>query len=302
MDRALKTTLSKKANLKRLQNHYQKSMILPLGPPTGLFALLLANNSSIGHVQGKKLHLSVTAWSAIRDLVKREVGFDLLLDSLESLSLQDRVNTSLSMNDEKILSLPPMSGFLMCRIIGDSYDVSASTARFVSGPTPENSYFGIQATQLDKWDFDVLLVVENFAAFIAIDQNYLKGVNARGVAQTVVVVYRGSDHQNIYSVSETLKDIDAERYVYADYDLSGLSLAATIAEKINATGYVLPDLDVSGGQLAALTKKEVRFAQSAVTITDPVLMPYYQDIKTNFLSVTQESLIANKVKMKVVIR
>ena len=302
MDQTLITALSKKSNLKILKARYQKAMIVPCAGRTNIYRLLLNNDASLGRLEGKLLHLNGAAWPKIHALVKKQTGFDLLTDSIDNFSMMDRTAVSTSMKDEKVLGLPPMSGFLMIRIIGDSYSINASTAGFVRSSTLINTYIGVQAIQLEKWDYDALVVVENFSTFLNMDVDYLKEVKVDRVFETVVLIYRGSDHQNIYASADTVKNIDCERYVFADYDFSGLSLASVIAKRINATGYLLPVLGETDEHLRSLSKKDIRIKQAAVEIDDDVLRDYYLNIKSKFIAVTQESLMANKVKMSVVRR
>lgn len=153
-----------------------------------------------------------------------------------------------------------------------------------------------------NWDVDIILVIENFASFTEFTESHLSSIEGISDNGMVLLIYRGHDDKNIYSVATEIASLTCLKYVFADYDLAGLQLAEVIAERIKATGYILPKDARHNQRLLKLNKIAEREKQSATTIKDSVLQPYMNDMKARFLAVTQEALMAHGVELEVVDR
>lgn len=302
MDKRLVRQLGNKTVLKTLKTHYQKNMTVPSHSDRNIFYLLIQHDRSIGYKSGKQVFLHEGGWGKIATIVKSVTGFDLLTDDVGLMTTQGRVENSLIMNNEKSLSTPPTLGFLMCRLMGSDYDISEASNNFATRATADNSYEGLHINTIKDWVFDALIIVENFAAFIALNSSFIDTLIPRNPIQSTLVVYRGHNKQGVYGVTEEIASIKSEKYVFADYDLSGLSLAEIIASKINASGYILPRHAEKNPALARLSKRAEYIKQSRVVVHDVALASYSTDIHNRFLAVTQEAVLAHHIPMAIVRR
>ena len=302
MDKRLVKQLGNRTVLRTLKNHYQKNMTVPSNSQHNIFYLLIQHDRSIGYKVGKQVVLHEGAWSIIADIVKNITGFDLLTDDIDMMTRQGRVQSALIMKNEKVLATPPTLGFLMCRLLGSDYEVAEATNKFSSSATASNSYVGLHISTTKNWSFDAIIIVENFAVFIALDSDFIKDIVSDKPIHSTLVVYRGHDKQGVYGVTAELASIKSDKYVFADYDLSGLSLAETIASKIGATGYILPSNACANSMLVNLSKKNEYNKQSRVVVHDIALSNYYNDMHKRFLAVTQEAIIAHNIPLSVVRR
>lgn len=302
MDKRLVKQLGNKTVLRTLKNHYQKNMTVPSNSEHNIFYLLIQHDRGIGYKVGKQVFLHEGAWGTIADIVKKIVGFDLLTDDIDMMTRQGRVQSALIMKNEKVLALPPTLGFLMCRLLGSDYEISESTNKFSNSATANNSYEGLHISTIENWSFDALIVVENFAAFIALDSDFINKIISDKPIHSTLIIYRGHDKQGVYGVTQELSRINSDKYVFADYDLSGLSLAETIASKIGAAGYILPSNACANTMLVELSKKTEYNKQSRVVVHDIALSNYSHDMHKRFLAVTQEAIIAHNIPLSVVRR
>lgn len=303
MDKRLASKLSQKSTLNNLQRRYQQDMVVRYSGDQNIFYMLINYDPSIGYTAGKQVYLYEGAWSKIHAIVKTETGFDLLYDTVDDLASKGRVDNALTIKDEKALSTSPFSGFLMCRIIGESDDLMKATGNPTYARTPNNTYVGIHVSIIKNWCFSALVFIENFAAFMAFDDKYLAEIHGfKHTLNTVIIVYRGHDKQNIYSVASELSKIATPKYIFSDYDLAGLSLSEVLAIKVGAIGYILPTNPKEEPLLTALSKKSQYDMQAATIIHDRSLTPFYKDIKSRFIATTQEAIMAQGISVSVVDR
>ena len=299
MNKRLSGRLGYKAVIKSLQRHFQKSMVVPCSSNHNIFYMLTQHDNSIGYRSGKKVYLNEGAWDKIAVLVKRETGFDLLIDSPDHSTVKDRLSNNL---EDKTLPSKAVDGFVMCRLIGSPYEIGAATFDFAQTATPANTYLGLHIDCIKQWEVSAVIVVENFSAFMAFDSDYLDKLASSKIFSTVLVIYRGYDKQNIYGVATELAKTNSAKYVFPDYDLSGLSLAEAIASRINATGYILPLNAQSESRLVGLSKPEEYNRQSATIIHDHALLPSYKDIKRRFIAITQDAIMTHNIPVAIINR
>ena len=303
MDPRLANKLAQKRTLKTLREGLLKrTKIFAYRNEDNIFYMLCQHDKTIGYSAGKKIYLSDMGWQSIINLVKTRIGINLILDDIEVLSQKGRLENSTIMADEKILSISPTQGFILCRLLGSAETLSQTTDKFANQSTPSWSYLGVHINHISNWDLGTIIVIENFVSFTEFTEGHLSSIEGVSNKGMVLLIYRGHDDKNIYSVATEIASLTCPKYIFADYDLVGLQLAEVIAERIEAAGYILPKDAMHNHSLIKLNKIAEREKQSATTIKDSVLQPYMNDMKDRFLAVTQEALMAHGVKLHVVSR
>lgn len=302
MDKKLVRSLGHKGTLKTLKIHCQKNMTVPSNSDHNIFYLLIQHDRTIGYKTGRQVVIHEGGWCKIASIVMSVTGFDLLSDDSEDMSHQGCIENAATMNNEKDLSVPPALGFLQCRLIGSPYEVADATLNFAIDATCNNSYLGVHIDTIKNWKMDALIIVENFAAFTAMDGSFVDSITTAYSFNSVLVVYKGYTKQGIYSVMAELAALPCEKYVFTDYNLSGLSLAEIIASKIDAAGYILPKQPEDNPALARLSKKAEYTKQAHVIVHDMALRPYNNDVHNRFLAVTQEAIMAHNIPVTTVRR
>lgn len=303
MEPRLANKLAQKRTLKTLREGLLKrTKIFAYRNEDNIFYMLCQHDKTIGYSAGKKIYLSDMGWQSIINLVKTRTGINLILDDIEVLSQKGRLENSTIMADEKILSISPTQGFILCRLLGSAETLSQTTDKFANQSTPSRSYLGMHINHISNWDLGTIIVIENFVSFTEFTEGHLSSIEGVSNKGMVLLIYRGHDDKNIYSVATEIASLTCPKYIFADYDLVGLQLAEVIAERIEAAGYILPKDAMHNHSLIKLNKIAEREKQSATTIKDSVLQPYMNDMKDRFLAVTQEALMAHGVKLHVVSR
>lgn len=303
MEPRLANKLAQKRTLKTLREGLLKrTKVFAYRNEDNIFYMLCQHDKTIGYSAGKKIYLSDMGWQSIINLVKAGTGVNLISDDIDVLSQKGRLENSTIMADEKILSRSPTQGFILCRLLGSAETLSQTTEHFANQSTPLQSYLGVHINHIANWDVDIILVIENFASFTEFTESHLSSIEGISDNGMVLLIYRGHDDKNIYSVATEIASLTCLKYVFADYDLAGLQLAEVIAERIKAAGYILPKDARHNQRLLKLNKIAEREKQSATTIKDSVLQPYMNDMKARFLAVTQEALMAHGVELEVVDR
>lgn len=300
MQTSLKQAISQQKNLKYLQEHFRKdTQQLRFSSSDNVIYQLCRHDTTIGIIGSKQVQLSPMGWTKILKIVEQETGLNLALHDIGELSSKNRIEGSAFTNDEKLLSIAPMKGFIQVRLLIKNEKASEhknyDTPLVL--PTIQNCYIGIKAEQLIKLDIENLIIVENFTPFVQMTAKDISQIQGIDCHQSVAVIYRGHDDSNIYAVSEALKASSAKKYIFADYDFAGLQLAYTLTQVINATGIILPSLDVPTSQLKSLSKNQSRLEQAHMQNPSQVLTLHYQRLKENFLAITQESLLNFKVSL-----
>lgn len=300
MDKILLRQLRHKTVLKTLKVHYKKNMTVASSSQYNIFYLLIQHDKSIGYKSGKQVILYEGAWEKIADIIKMVVGEDL---DAPMPTTQDIVRpVLLPTSDTLIASKPPTLGFLMCRLFGSAYELQTTTLGFAFEPTPDGSYLGVSLDTITHWNVDILIVIEDFQAFLSLNEGFIQSLKNTQPIHSVLLVYRGHDKQGIYGMTQELSAINAAKYVFTDYSLLGLRAAEIIASKINAAGYILPANPREEGLLLTLTSSSAVRASSRVTVHDIALISYCADIKARNLAVTQMNIIAHDISMAVVRR
>ncbi|WP_440824305.1 DUF7281 domain-containing protein [Psychrobacter cryohalolentis] len=303
MEPRLANKLAQKRTLKTLREGLLKrTKVFVYRSEDNVFYMLCQHDKTIGYSAGKKIYLSDMGWQSIINLVKAGTGVNLILDDIEVLSQKGRLENSTIMANEKILSRSPTQGFILCRLLGRAETLSQTTNHFANQSTPFQSYLGVHINHITNWEVDIILVIENFASFTEFTESHLsliEGISDNGM---VLLIYRGHDDKNIYSVATEIASLTCPKYVFADYDLAGLQIAEVIAERIESAGYILPKKAMHNQKLLEINKIAEREKQSATIIKDSVLQPYMNDMKDRFLAVTQEALMAHGVELEVVSR
>lgn len=303
MEPRLANKLAQKRTLKILREGLLKrTKVFSYRNEDNIFYMLCQYDRTIGYSAGKKIYLSDMGWQSIINLVKAGTGINLILDDIEVLSQKGRLENSTIMADEKILSRLPTQGFTLCRLLGSAEKLSQTTEHFANQSTPLRSYLGVHINHISNWDIGTIIVIENFASFTEFTEGHLSSIEGVSNNGMVLLIYRGHDDKNIYSVATEIASLTCPKYVFADYDLAGLQLAEVIAERIESAGYILPKDAMHNQKLLELNKIAEREKQSATNIKDSVLQPYMNDMKDRFLAVTQEALMAHGVDLEVVSR
>ena len=303
MEPRLANKLAQKRTLKTLREGLLKrTKVFAYRNEDNVFYMLCQHDKTIGYSAGKKIYLSDMGWQSIINLVKAGTGVNLISDDIDVLSQKGRLENSTIMADEKILSRSPTQGFVLCRLLGSAETLSQTTDHFANQSTPLQSYLGVHINHIINWDVDIVLVIENFASFTEFTESHLSSIEGISDNGMVLLIYRGHDDKNIYSVATEIASLTCPKYIFADYDLAGLQLAEVIAERIESAGYILPKDAMHNQKLLELNKIAEREKQSATTIKDSVLKPYMNDMKDRFLAVTQEALMAHGVELEVVSR
>lgn len=303
MEPRLANKLAQKRTLKTLRDGLLKrTKVFAYRNEDNIFYMLCKHDKTIGYSAGKKIYLSDMGWQSIINIVKAGTGVNLVSDDIQVLSQKGRLENSTTMPDEKILSRSPTQGFVLCRLFGNTEMLSQTTYRFANQSTPLRSYLGVHINHIEEWNIGAIIVIENFASFTEFTEGHLSSIEGLSNNGIVLLIYRGHDDKNIYSVATEIARLSCPKYIFADYDLAGLQLAEVIAERIEAAGYILPQKAMHNQKLLEISKIAEREKQSATTIKDSELQPYMNDMKVRFLAVTQEALMAHEVKLEVVSR
>lgn len=268
--------------------------------PSNVFALLVVHNSAIGQKKGNNVHIKSGGWSHIVDLVKAHTKIDIAQDDIAAMKTKDRIENSLTMPNEKMLSKAPTKGFFELRMLGPDDDLVIATQNYIHRASKKNAYLGVHIDDLTHWNIDNLIVIENFTSFCRFEKQDLALIEGWH-GKTTALVYRGHKAANTAMVYESLKDIKCSKYIFADYDFAGLSISQSIGEAILAEGFILPKNPwLHNDEMLYMNKKRARLVQSHITVNHPSLQPYYNHLKDNFLAITQEALMARATPLIVI--
>lgn len=264
-----------------------------------VFALLLAHDPYIGYKVGSKIHIKDGGWQRIAKLVQEKSQIDILKADIGDLKNQDRIEAARLRNDEKQASKPPTSGFLELRLLGDADLILKATGNQYSSASRKCSYIGAHITDVSNWHIDALIVVENFTCFYSLSLDELSTIDGlpKGV---IALVYRGHQAHKTSLVYNALAQVNTQKYIFADYDLSGLLIAESLAKSIHATGAILPKDPSSSSKLASLNKTQSRTDQAGTKVTKKQLIPYFKHLNNHYLAITQEALMAHKIPLTLV--
>lgn len=268
--------------------------------PSNVFALMVVYDADIGHKIGRTIHIKPGGWNRIVSLIKAHTMIDIAFDDIAALKTKDRVDNSLAMPNEKVLSKAPTEGFFELRMLGSDDDLVVATQNYIHRASKQNAYLGVHSDDLMQWDIDNLIVIENFTSFCRFTEQDLALIEGwRG--KTTALVYRGHKADNTALVYQSLKNIKCHKYVFADYDFAGLSIAQSIGNAISADGFILPKKPwLNNDEMLSMNKKQTRLVQSHITVSHPALQPYYNHLKSNFLAITQEALVARSIPLTIV--
>lgn len=268
--------------------------------PSNVFALLVVYDANIGHKIGRHIHIKPGGWNRIVSLIKAHTKIDIALDDIAAMKTKDRVDNSLTMSNEKILSKAPTEGFFELRLLGADDDVVIATQNYIHRASTQNAYLGVHSDDLMQWSIDNLIVIENFTSFCRFTEQDLTLIEGwRG--KTTALVYRGHKAGNTAMLYENLKNIKSSKYIFADYDFAGLSILQSIGKAILADGFILPKEPwLKNNAMLDMNKKQTRLVQSHITVSHPALQPYYNHLKDNFLAITQEALMARSTPLTLI--
>ena len=265
-----------------------------------VIALIVAFDPKVGYIVNNKIKIKMGGWVRIRQLVKSQTGIDLLEHDLEELKQKDRVDSTLMIADDKLLSKAPTLGFIECRLLGNSEDVIKASDNYTHQQTRENAYLGVGINDLIEWDIDNIIIIENFNAFCRFNEQHIKLIE--GLAGLVTVVaYRGHHNRHIKLIFQAISQKNCKRYVFADYDLAGLAISESISKSIKAHGHILPKEPWKHSEkFNAMSVKDNRQNQSFIRVSLPSLSPYFEHIRDKYLAVPQETLIARRTLLTIV--
>ena len=268
--------------------------------PNNIFALLVSHDSAIGYQMGRTLHIKPGGWSRIVNLVKAHTQIDIAQDDIAAMKTNDRVDNSLTIANEKILSQAPTKGFFELRLLGTDDHLMIATQYYSHQASKQNAYLGVHSDDLMQWNIDALIIIENFTSFCRFTEQDLALIDG-WQAKTTALVYRGHKANNTAMVYENLKNIKCAKYIFADYDFAGLSIAQSLGDAILADGFILPKNPwLNNDDMLRMNKKQTRLIQSHMTVSHLSLQPYYDHLKDNFLAITQESLVARAIPLTIV--
>ena len=268
--------------------------------PSNVFVLLVVYDADIGHKIGRNIHIKPGGWNRIVSLIKAHTKIDIAHDDIAAMKTKDRVDNSLTMSNEKILSKAPTEGFFELRLLGSDDDLVIATQNYIHRSSKKNAYLGVHIDDLTHWNIDNLIVIENFTSFCRFEKQDLALIEGWH-GKTTALVYRGHKAANTAMVYESLKDIKCSKYIFADYDFAGLSISQSIGEAILAEGFILPKNPwLHNDEMLYMNKKQARLVQSHITVNHPSLQPYYNHLKDNFLAITQEALMARATPLIVI--
>lgn len=301
MDAKLAQRLESSKTLLDIQQKLQAGEnIIAFRTPSNVFALLVVYDASIGHKIGRHIHIKPGGWSRIVSLIKAHTKIDIAQDDIAAMKTKDRVDNSLTMPNEKMLSKAPTQGFFELRMLGCNDDLVTATQNYIHRASKQNAYLGVHSDDLRQWHIDNLIVIENFTSFCRFTEQDLALIEGWH-GQTTALVYRGHKAGNTAIVYESLKEIKCCKYIFADYDFAGLSINQTIAAAILADGFILPKEPwLKNDEMAFMNKQHTRLMQSHMTVSHPSLQPYYDHLRDNFLAITQEALVARAIPLTVV--
>ncbi|WP_201634249.1 hypothetical protein [Psychrobacter immobilis] len=268
--------------------------------PSNVFALMVIYDANIGHKIGHTIYIKPGGWNRIVSLIKAHTMIDIARDDIAAMKTKDRVDNSLTMSNEKMLSKAPTEGFFELRLLGSDDDVVIATQNYIHRASKRNAYLGVHSDDLMQWNIDNLIVIENFTSFCRFTEQDLALIEGwRG--QATALVYRGHKAGNTALIYESLKNINCRKYVFADYDFAGLSILQSIGKAILADGFILPrEPWLNNDEMLCMNKKEARLVQSHITVNHPSLQPYYNHLKYNFLAITQEALMARSTPLTLI--
>lgn len=268
--------------------------------PSNVFALMVIYDANIGHKIGRTIYIKPGGWNRIVSLVKAHTKIDIAFDDIAAMKTKDRVDNSLTMSNEKMLSKAPTEGFFELRLLGSDNDLVIATQNYIHRASKQNAYLGVHSDDLMQWNIDNLIVIENFTSFCRFTEQNLSLIEGWH-GQTTALVYRGHKAGNTALIYESLKNINCHKYLFADYDFAGLSIAQSIGEAILADGFVLPKEPwLKNDQMLDMNKKQTRLVQSHINVNHLALQPYYNHLKNNFLAITQEALVARSIPLTIV--
>lgn len=268
--------------------------------PNNVFALMVIYDANIGHKIGRTIHIKPGGWNRIVSLIKAHTKIDIAHDDIAAMKTKDRVDNSLTTPNEKMLSKAPTKGFFELRMLGSDNDLVIATQNYIHKASKQNAYLGVHSDDLMQWNVDNLIVIENFTSFCRFTEQDLTLIEGWH-GQTTALVYRGHKAGSTALIYESFKNIKCHKYVFADYDFAGLGIAQSIGEAILANGFILPkDPWLKNDEMLDMNKKQTRLVQAHITVNHPVLQPYYNHLKDDFLAITQEALVARSIPLTIV--
>lgn len=268
--------------------------------PNNVFALMVIYDANIGHKIGRTIHIKPGGWNRIVSLIKAHTKIDIAHDDIAAMKTKDRVDNSLTTPNEKMLSKAPTKGFFELRMLGSDNNLVIATQNYIHKASKQNAYLGVHSDDLMQWNVDNLIVIENFTSFCRFTEQDLTLIEGWH-GQTTALVYRGHKAGSTALIYESFKNIKCHKYVFADYDFAGLGIAQSIGEAILANGFILPkDPWLKNDEMLDMNKKQTRLVQAHITVNHPVLQPYYNHLKDDFLAITQEALVARSIPLTIV--
>jgi hypothetical protein len=264
--------------------------------PLNNFWQALHNDYNIGQPQGKQLILKLEDRDLLKGLLEAQVGSS---EFIGKHSISSRIATSEHFIDEKWLTAKPLANIIQVRSINGPLRVDACSVEL-----PLASYLAVDLNRIKGDEYHSTIVVENFEAFLHIDQFILP--KSLGHA---LVLYRGHDQaaKQALNFLTTLTD-HAKVIAFTDADPAGISIALSMP---NINHWLIAE-DISGlqQQLKKANKlNQQRFAkQAAKYLSQLTNLPklaksataYINTIMVERIAIAQEKLLQRRHPIKVI--
>jgi len=238
---------------------------------------------------GRWLNLSSADRMTLKKLAIKEVGADPSKISLEELATRSRTEAASVTNDEKSISRNPRSSHVEVRGINGAVGDHSHSDR---------GYLGMEVDEVLEMRPEGLLTVENFDTFASLKKIDLPSL----ITDDTLIVFRGDNKANPAAVKRLLCRHTGLHFHFGDFDSAGIRIGLQMGRN---TSLILPDI----GNIETLRKlsKSNSFADQEsilkgleANVIPSSFAPYVESIRLHNLAVTQESLIANGIPLKLI--
>lgn len=248
---------------------------------------------------GKKLHLSRDERNYLFEMANKQ-GIDFTADDYRQAYHRSRTEAAATSNDEKPLAHSPRAQHLEVRSL--QYNVG----QYRHAP---DGYLGIRIDELlqlaAQSAFHRVITVENFDTFLSLQADDLSILSpAISLQENNLLIYRGDNIASPSAVLALLPQLSQPIIHFGDFDAYGINIGLKLP---GVQQLVLPDLQkVPIEILAGLSKKEIFIKQEShlknlmqSTQCPSVIVPLLEIMLTHRLAVTQESMMAHHIPLKI---
>lgn len=247
----------------------------------------------------KGLRLEPSALSQVEAYFDESLGRPLR----EFEEVVDRVSAAKQSNNEKLAKGGVFEQLINIVPLGDLPLIGGQII-----PEGTGAIISVSETDLDCAAVNKVVVVEN--GEMLVQWRLLKGHLPRYWSRGCLVIYKGhgSNQNELVTFLSRLRP-DAQVGLYFDYDPAGLAMAYSLADRLECNVDLLAPLDTRTSTLLDIASGENFAKQFSVGASllkrlrisgaDGDRIDVLDRVMTNRLAVTQESLMAHKVPLKI---